>query len=222
MQELAQDLWVHSRKLRFFGVETGSRMTVVRMSDGGLFVHSPSPLDRATRERIDALGPVRAVVAPSLFHHMHAGEWMAAYPNALGFCCPGLEKKRADLSWDGILGDSPEGAWRGELEQVYFRARTMEHEVVFFHRASRSLICADAVFNLSRHPSALTRAVALLLGQRKPGATWLEHIMIRDRTGAREQVGRMLDWDCDRIVLSHGPLIERHGSQVLASAYAWL
>jgi hypothetical protein len=185
-------------------------------------VHSPGPLDDATRAFVDGLGPVAAIVAPSLFHHLWAGEWKQAYPDALLCACPGLERKRADLAWDRVLGDAPEAPWQGELDQVFFAARTMENEVVFFHRASRSLVCCDIVFHLSRHPSRFTRLVAFLLGNRRPGATWLEHVMIRERAAAREQIDRMLAWDFERIVLSHGPLITSGGREILQRAYAWL
>src|SRR5258707_9176030 len=67
----AEGIWTETRRARFWGLETGSRMTVVRLSDGGLFVHSPVALDPGTKEAGDALGDVRAVVAPSLFHHLH-------------------------------------------------------------------------------------------------------------------------------------------------------
>ena len=84
------------------------------------------------------------------------------------------------------------------------------------------MICADAVFNLARHPSRLTRLVALALWNRRPGATWLEHVMIRDRAGAREQVDRMLAWHPERILLAHGAPIEHDGEAVLRLAYEWL
>jgi len=197
-------------------------MTVVRLGDGGLFVHSPISLDPSLRAAVDALGAVRAVVAPSKFHHLFVSEWRAAYPAALTCCCPGLERKRADLRWDRILGDQPEPEWRGEIEQVYFSARWLEDEVVFFDRPSRTLICADMLFHLSTHPSALTRLVARLLGNRAPGATWVEGVLIPDRVTARQQVERMLAWDIDRIVLSHGALIDSGGREVLRRAYAWL
>ena len=221
LQRLADGLWIYERRLRFLGVETGTRMTIVRLQ-GGLFVHCPAPLSDELRVEVDALGAVRAIVAPSLFHHLGVGSWIAAYPAAVVCCCPGLEKKREDLRWDRVLGDAAEPEWAGEIEQVFFAARTMENEVVFFHPGSRSLVCADAVFNLATHPSRLTRFVALCLAQREPGATWLEHVMMRDRTAARAQVDRMLAWDFDRIVLSHGALIETGGREVLRRAYAWL
>lgn len=219
--QLADDLWIHERQLRFLGIETGARMTVVRLQDG-LFIHCPAPLSPALQAEIDALGPVRAIVASSLFHHLGVQSWQDVYPHAVVCCCPGLEKKRADLRFDRILGDTPEPEWAGQIDQVFFAARALENEVVFFHEKSRSLICADAVFNLAKHPSRLTRFVALLGGNRQPGATFLERFMMRDRPAAREQVGRMLAWDFDRIVLSHGPIVETGGRDVLRRAYAWL
>lgn len=222
LEPIADSLWVEARPLRFFGVETGTRMTVVRLTDGGLFVHSPVSLDGGTREAVDALGPVKAVVAPSLFHHLYVGEWIRAYPAAVVCACPGLERKRRDLTWQRVLGDEPEEEWRGEIDQVFFGARSFENEVVFFHRLSRTLICADAIFNLADHPSRLTRIVARLIGNRKPGATLFERVLIRNRAAARAQVDRMLAWKPDRIVLAHGDLVDADGSEVLRRAYAWL
>jgi Domain of unknown function (DUF4336) len=221
LQPLADNLWIHERPLRFWGIETGTRMTLVRLRDG-LFVHCPAPLYPALQAEVDALGRVRAIVAPSLFHHLGVQSWLDAHPQAIVGACPGLEKKRRDVRWDRILGDVPEPEWAGELDQVFFAARTMENEVVFFHPDSRTLVCADIVFNLARHPSPLTRLVAFLMANRKPGATWLEHVMMRDRKAAREQIDRMLAWDFDRIVLSHGPIIGHGGREILQRAYAWL
>lgn len=222
LEPLADAVWAEARRLRFAAVETGTRMTVVRLATGGLFVHSPISLDRGTREAVDALGPVKAVVAPSLFHHLFVGEWMQAYPDAVVCACPGLERKRRDLSWHRVLGDEPEAEWRGEIEQVFFGARSLENEVVFFHRPSRTLICADFIFNLAGHPSRLTRVVARLIGNRKPGATLLDRLLIRNRAAARVQVDRMLAWNPDRIVLAHGAMVEAGGCEVVRRAYTWL
>ena len=222
LERFAQDLWIAARPLRFLGVETGTRMSVVRLAGGGLFVHSPVSLDAPTRRAVEALGPVEAVVAPSLFHHLFVGEWMAAYPEAVFGACPGLARKRPDLCFGRELGDEPEPEWRGELDQVFFGGRSLENEVAFFHRASRTLLSVDLLFNLPTHPSRLTRGVAWLIGNRAPGPTFLERVLIRDRAAAREQVDRMLAWEIDRIVLSHGGLIQRDGREALRRAYAWL
>lgn len=222
LTQIADDVWSMARSLRFWGVDTGSRMTIVRLRSGELFVHSPLALDPALQTEVDGLGSVRTVVAPSLFHHLSVTQWRVAYPAAVFACCPGLEDKRADFGWDRILSDLPEPEWTPDLDQVAFTARKLESEVIFFHRATRTMICADAIFNLSQHEKRLTRLAALLLWNRKPGATWLEHVMIRDRVLARQQVDRMLAWKPERILLAHGPCIERDAERVLREAYAWL
>lgn len=222
LQRIADDVWIEHRPLRFFGVETGTRMTVVRLTDGGLFVHSPVALDAKTREAVDALGPVKALVAPSLFHHLYIGEWSRAYPNASLSACPGLEKKRKDLNFTAVLNDAPEAHWKGDLEQVFFSARTMENEVVFFHRKSKTIVSCDFIFNLRSHPSRMTRMAALLMGQHEPGATLLEHVMIRKRDAAREQIGRVVAWGAERILLAHGDIIESNGAEIVRRAYEWL
>lgn len=218
---VAEDVWVEPRLAKFWGVETGTRMTVVRLQDGGLFVHSPVALDARTRDDVDALGAVRAVVSPSIFHHLHVGDWLAAYPDAVYAACPGLEWKRPDLPFTCVLGDTPHPVWAKDLEQVYFSARR-ENEVVFFHTRTRTLLCCDALLNLSDHGPRTTRAAAWLMGNKAPGIGHLERFMIRDRALARRQADRILQWDIDKIVLSHGGLIERGGREVMRHAYDWL
>jgi hypothetical protein len=217
----ADDVWVELREAKFLGVETGTRMTVVRLAGGGLFVHSPVTLDDATRRAVDDLGEVRAVVAPSIFHHLSVGDWMRAYPDAVFGACPGLEWKRPDLAFSCVIADQPHDIWGSDLEQVYFSARR-ENEVVFFHTKSRTMICSDALLNLSTHPSARTRILARITGNQAPGTGWPERFMIRDRTLARRQTDRILAWDIDKIVLAHGDTVARDGREVVRHAYAWL
>lgn len=217
----ADDIWTDTRRARFFGIECGSRMTVVRLRRGGLFIHSPVALDDQTRQQVDALGEVRAVVAPSLFHHLHVHAWMLAYPKAHFAACPGLDWKRSDLAWSSVLGDQPHPIWADDIDQVYFSARR-ENEVDFFVSQHKVMICADALLNVSTLPSLSSRIAARLMGNVAPGVGWMEPLMIRDRRLARRQVDRILAWDFDRIVLSHGSMIDRDGPAVVRHAYAWL
>jgi hypothetical protein len=219
--EIAEGVWITARSQRFWGVETGTRMTIVRLGGGGLFVHCPVALDAATRAAVDGLGEVRAVVASSLFHHLYVGEWIQAYPRALVCACPGLPGKRPDLAWGYFLHDAPHPIWAADLDQVFFSAR-FEKEVVFFHRRTRTMICADALLNLSHHPSPGTRLAARLMNNTAPGKGWLEYLAVQDWKAGRRQVDRMSEWDAERILLAHGELVLRDGRRVLRDAYAWL
>ena len=221
LDRVADDLWTTARPQRFWGLETGTRMTVARLSDGSLFVHCPVALDAATRADVEALGPVRAIVASSLLHHLYAGQWAEAYPGARLWGCPGLAQKRPDLRWYGVLGDEAHPDWAADIDQAPFTSR-FEREVVFLHRKSRTMVCADALLNLSRHPSAVTRAAALLMANTGPGRGYLERVAVRDWKLGRRQVDRILEWDIDGIVLAHGGLVARDGRAVVRDAYAWL
>jgi Domain of unknown function (DUF4336) len=221
LERFAEHIWTTHRPQRFWGLETGTRMTVVRLTGGGLFVHCPVALDAETRREVDALGEVRAVVSSSLYHHLYTGQWMAAYPNAVFCACPGLEKKRSDLAFQHVLGNEPLPLWSDDLDQLFFSAR-FEKEVVFFHPADKTMICADALLNLSLHPSRATRLVAFLMGNTAPGKGYLERIAVRDRRAARREVDQMLTWDFDRIALCHGAPVERDGRGALQRAYEWL
>ena len=93
---------------------------------------------------------------------------------------------------------------------------------MFFHERSGTFICADALLNLSKHPSPMTRLVALLMGNTGPGKGYLERVFaVRDRDACRQEVDRMLRWNIQRIVLAHGGLVEHDGREALRLAYAW-
>lgn len=220
-ERIADGIWTTARPQQFWGVESGTRMTVVRLSDGGLFVHCPVALDRALRAEVDELGEVRAVAASSLFHHLYVGDWMRAYPRAVFAGCPGLAEKRPDLAFSHVLSDTPHPVWAADLEQVFFSAR-FEREVVFFHRRTRTMISADALLNLRHHASRKTRMVALLMWNLGPGRGWMERIAVKDWAQGRREVDRLLKWDIERIVLAHGDLVLRDGRRVLRDAYDWL
>ncbi len=221
LQPLTDDVWADARPQKFWGIESGSRMTLVRLTGGELLVHCPVALDEATRNAVDALGPVRAVVASSLYHHLYVGQWMAAYPKASFWACPGLETKRSDLKWNGVLGDDPVDLWSTDVDQASLTAR-FEREVVFFHRKTRTFVCADALLNLSTSTSRLTRAVAFVMGNSAPGKGYLERIAVLDRRLCRKQIDRILEWDIDRAVLAHGEIVKQGGREVIRDAYKWL
>jgi hypothetical protein len=221
LNAVAAGVWAVTKPLRFMGIEMGARMTLVRVAERGLLVHSPVELDAATRHAVDELGTVQAIVAPNLFHHLHVNAWAEAYPNASVWCTPGLEAKRSDVKWSGKLGDVAEPDWHSELEQVLFSALPFSNEVMFFHKMSKTLICSDFMFNLANHPSMLTRTFARIAGK-SPGPTLLERMMIKDRSAARAQVDRVLSWGAERIVLAHGDIVEASGSTHVQAGYAWL
>ena len=98
LEEFAADVFVAAAPVRFAGIEMGTRMAVLR-TGAGLLVHSPIAPGGGLAEAVAALGPVRWIVAPNRFHHLWAGEFAAAFPEAELFLAPGLAAKRPDLAF---------------------------------------------------------------------------------------------------------------------------
>jgi hypothetical protein len=224
LREFAQGIHLVESTVRFYGVKVQTRMTVVRLSDSRLFVHSPVALDASTRRDLDRLGEVAFIVSPNKIHHLSIGEYIDAYPQAKAFASPGLPERRPDLCFDGVLGDRPEPAWAVDLDQAAVRGNIFFSEIVFLHRATGTLLVADLVENFDRQTaSPFGRALALLFGVgSKPVASPEHRFYTGDATAAAESLERIRSWDFERIVLSHGALIESGGRAVIDAVGAHL
>ncbi len=223
LRQLATDLWVAEAPLRFFGLPLGTRMTVVRLPDGGLFLHSPVAPTAALREAVAALGPVRHVIAPNLYHHLFAGDWLSFHPAARLHAAPGLGDKRTDLSISAELCDDPHEDWAPVLDQVAIRGMPGLNETAFFHRPSGSLIATDLAFNIGPSDPWPTRVAFWVLGAHgKLAPTFLERLQAKDRPALRASVDHVIAWDFDRAIVAHGAIVESGGREQLARGYAWL
>ena len=79
-------------------------MTVIRLREGELFLHSPVALDPELQREPDALGTVPFAVAPNRMHHLFIRDYIEAYPKAALFAAPGPDTKRKDVGCYAVLG----------------------------------------------------------------------------------------------------------------------
>ncbi len=224
LRQIAPELWVAESRVRFVGQWVPLQMVVARLGDGSLWLHSPVLPSPALSDALQALGPVRHLVAPSRYHHRWLGEWCASHPDAIVYGAPGLAEKRSDITFGRVLGNRPEPAWRGEFDQLVFRGLPLFNEVVFLHRRTRSLIVSDLVFNVY-HAEGLLAPVLLRLNgmwrQFGPSRA-LSLIMRRNRASSRAGLRRILEWDFDRVVPAHGRVLHSGGPREQRRAFSFL
>ena len=223
--EFGPDIWTaEGPVVSFFGFRYPTRMAVIRLSHGGLFVWSPVALTEALKRDVDALGPVRAVISPNRLHHLYLPEWKSAYPRARLFASPGLRRKRKDLGFDADLGDRPDAEWAGDIDQVLVQGSFLT-EVEFFHRASRTAIFTDLIQNFP--PGWFTGwrgVVARLDGicAPHPGAPREWRASFFNRGAARASLHKILSWPIERVLIAHGEPVGSDGAAFVRRAFAWL
>lgn len=219
LQDIAEDLWVAGSEMRVSGFLLEIRMTVIRKPEGGLILHSPIEISDALADELDAIGPVADILAPSRMHHTFVFGAERRWPDATLWGAPGLPDKRTDLLFDAILGDDTPAELGGAIETRLFAGCPLASEVVCFHPRSRTLIVTDLVFNIQRSDSALSQAYLRASGAWQTLAqTPLMRAVIRDRAAARHSLEGMFAWDFDRLIMSHGEIVERDAKRELARA----
>lgn len=224
---LAEDIWtVEGPEVVFAGAPMHTRMTVVRLSGGGLWIHSPIPLSSAVQEFVREIGgQVDVIVAPNKFHYLFVGEWTAAYPEAQVYAEPKLMAKQPKLGTAHMIGDEPPTAYADVIDQLIFGGNAIFQEAVFFHKPSRTLILTDLFINLSVDKvKAPPRWFLQFEGVVFPngGLPRLWRWLCHDRAGARACLHRVLAWQPQRITFSHGKPLVGRAEDVLRREFAWL
>jgi hypothetical protein len=219
----AEGVWMDTAPVRFLGLQLMSTMTVLRLSDGNLLLHSPLALTPARRAAIEACGPVAHLYAPNLFHHRWIGEWAAAFPSARVHAPAGLAKKRRDLRIDRVHGTVPEPAFDGIIDELRIDGFRLE-ESVLVYRPARTLVVADLVHHVGRPLHRWTKFYSRAMGfyDRVALSRMIRWTAFPNRAAARRSLDAVLALPFDRLIVGHGAPLSTGGREALAAAYTWL
>ena len=226
LNEIDRNIWIaDGPSVPFFGIPYPTRMTVVRLGDGTLWVCSPIALTDTLTDEMKALGQLRYLVSPNKIHHLYLGQWAQAWPEARLFASPGLKRRRPDLRFDAELGDQPDSAWANDIDQVIFHGSFAMQEVVFFHRASCSAIITDLVQKFDAATLHGWRRVVMrldgLVGL--DGSTPREwRLSFWNRRATRAALRKAVAWNPQRLIIAHGEWVRDNGREVLERSLRWI
>ena len=199
-----------------------TRMTVVRLSNGDLFLHSPIKFEKRLAEELQGLGRIRHLVSPNQFHYAHIGEWAKPFPETIAWASPGVRQRararRVDVIFTRELGASAPEEWRGEIDQLLFPGGYFK-EFIFFHKASRTLILTDTIINIELDKIAQPwRTAAKLTGMYHPNGQiffGMRLPLLLQWRKATVAMGKIYSWQPQRILLSHGRCFDADADEVI-------
>jgi len=221
------DIWTAGGPdvVAYVGFHYPTKMAVIRLNDGGLFVWSPVELNDALRADIDALGPVAHIVAPNNLHHLAVPEWKRAYPQAKLYAAPLLRDKRKDIAFDAELGDGPDAAWAGEIDQVVMFGNVITTEVVFFHAKSGTVLFTDLIQHFPSGWFSGWRALVArldLMSAPEPAVPRKFRLAFTNRRAARAALTKILNWPARTVLMAHGAAVTNDAQAFLKRAWKWL
>ena len=88
---------------------------------------------------------------------------------------------------------------------------------------SRTLLLTDLAMNFGDAATGITSLWLRLMGIRgRFGVSRLIRRAVRDRAAARESLDAILAWDFERVIVTHGVVLQRQGKRLLREAFEWL
>ena len=202
-------------------------MTVVKLANGSVWVDSPVLVPFETLKRITDLGSVTYLVVATPRHVWRLEAWHTLFPDAqLWAPRPTLlTLKRKRLPLTGTLGNAPQSDWAEDFDQLAFQGNPLIEEVLFFHKASRTVILDDLI---QRHQGVKGRflraapftqaAVASVQG----GVPIDIRLSFTQRQLARQSLSKLLSWDFDKLIIGHGACIEKDAKPFVERVFQWL
>ena len=205
-----------------------TRMTLVRIGDHDLFVHSPTPPEPELLQQIEAIGRPRWIIGPNRIHYWWIPDWKRAFPQADVYLAPGIEGQadgRIDFPSRPLAG-SQGYPWDEQIATLPVAGSFMT-EVVFFDRATRTLILTDLIenFEADKLGSRWMRWLTKVGGVQHPRGSMPRDMRLTfrgQRAQLRAAVEKMIGWNPERVILAHGRWYESQGADELRRAFRWL
>jgi hypothetical protein len=228
LQEFAKNVWVvDGPMVRDAGMMFTTRMTIVKLMDGSLWVESPVPVSYDTLRRMNDLGRVKYLLAGTPRHVWRLEGWHTLFPEAELWTSreTSFTLTKGELPLSGILGDSPQPGWRDDLDQLAFKGSPLIQEILFLHRESRTLILDDLIQTHQLQKGRPFHNLLLRLSDAiyPHGGVGIDiRLSFTHRNLARQSLEKLLSWDFDKLIIAHGPCLDKGAVPFVERAFRWL
>lgn len=220
---LADNMWQVTGRLPRKAGQLPRNMTVYRMKDGGLLIHSGIAMNESATKALESLGPPQLLMVPNRMHRLDAGVYKERYPQ-LRVICPRaaqvyVEQKVAvdavaedELPRHGIRCHVPAGLRPAE---VCLELDVGEH---------RALVFTDILFNLKHAPGLDGIILKLIRSSGYFGMTPVGRLLLlKDRAKFRGWLEQLAEIPrLKAICVGHGDPITADCANRLRSAAARL
>lgn len=218
LRSFGEEIWTVEQPSNFMGLPLGLRMTVIRLPEQRLLIHSPVPCSDELEQSISDLGEICYLIAPNCEHTRFINAWQQHYPVAQLFA-PAIKEIEQSLPLD----DNPL-PWHNEgVESLLVAGMPRLQETVFFHHQSGTLILTDLAFNLGGEMSLWAKTFLRLNGayERFTPSRLLKSL-IKDKSAFGNSIEQIMQWDFNTIIMAHGTPVTADAREHFIKAFGWV
>lgn len=204
-QQLGPEVALLKYERRRFGIDFGRVVTLMRLRDGRLVLHSTAPFAPDDVVAIRRFGEPAWLVEATLIHDTFARAGQLAFPG-IPYLTPAPSAGVAATALD-----SPPRDWVGEIDLIRIDGLRRIDEHAFFHRVSRTLVLTDLLFHFPAEMRGWPRFFVqkFMRLPRLVGISFLFRSLIRDEELFARSIEKILAWDFSQIVVAHRePIVE--------------
>lgn len=220
LRSIDPSIWVNEVSFKLLGIDFGNRMTCIQLADQSFWLHSPTKFDHLTYKEITTKGNIKYLVAPSLMHNLFIMKWKQQGKESQVLAPSQAKKLHSDIPLEKTPEDQLSQLFNGEIRCIPIKGMPVLQEYAFIHHASKTLILTDLAFNFGEGVTGWAKLFMKLYGAyNKFGPTLTVRALIKDKRAFSESIQEVMSYDFDRIIVSHGDIVDSNGKTVFKQAF---
>jgi hypothetical protein len=167
-----------------------------------------SPGSQLQENDYHMMGQITDIIAPNLLHCGGVTKASAFFPKAILWGAPQSQKRKPDIAWSFEISNET-WPFSSELPFCFIEGLPGLNEVVFYEVQSKTLIVTDLFFNLKEVRGLGAFVLLHIFGTyQKFAVSRLLLKYVKNRELFKSSLLKVLAWDFQRIVMSHGHSLE--------------
>ncbi len=220
IEKLAENLWRVEGTLPRMALRRV--MTVVRLADGRLLIHSAIALEAAEMAELEAWGEPAFLVVPNGWHRLDARVFLDRYPGLKVFCPAGATKNVTKVV--PVTGSYDDFEDLTEARLFHLDGVKQGEGALQVRSADgTTLVLNDVVFNQPHLPGFGGLVMRLMGSTGACMVTPMGRLFAKDRGALRAHLERLSAIeDLQRVIVSHGEMLDENAGLMLRGAADYL
>jgi hypothetical protein len=213
-RQLADDVALISFPWRTLGIDFKRNVTLLRLANGCVIIHSSAPFTEQDVAAIRRFGQPGWLVEATLMHDTFAKEGHQAFPD-LRYIAPEGFAEASGIATTSLY--PPPSGWAGEID-VFQLDGVRSNEHALFHRRSQTLVVADLFFSFPEDTRGWQRFFVhhfMRLPRLFGVSAFFRRLAVRDKEAFKHSVNALLALDFERLLVAHSEPVEKDAKRAV-------